>query len=84
MTDDTPDLPPEIQARRFVEDQALDYGGKRIKLAAELAANTNLIRRLLPDAIAAGIPVERYAQMVGVSRQTLYRWRDDMTHHGSA
>jgi hypothetical protein len=74
MNDDH-DLPIEMQARREVEDRALTYGTKRLKLTVELAANTNLIRRLLPEAIEKGVPIERFAQMVGVSRQTLYRWQ---------
>jgi hypothetical protein len=75
MSKNSNDLPPEVQVRRNVEDQAMEAGAKRLRLAAELEANTNRIRRLLPEAIAAGIPIDRYAQMVGISRQTLHRWR---------
>ena len=78
MNDDH-DLPAEIQARRAVEDEAVAFGVKRLQLATELEANTNLIRRRLPEAIAKGIPIERYAQMVGVSRQTLHRWREKVS-----
>jgi DNA-binding XRE family transcriptional regulator len=28
------------------------------------------------DAAEVGIPFDTYAKLVGVSRQTLYRWRD--------
>jgi len=30
----------------------------------------------MQDAVAAGIPIDTYAKLVGVSRQTLYRWRE--------
>jgi hypothetical protein len=31
---------------------------------------------LIPEAVDAGIPFDTFAKLVGVSRQTLYRWRD--------
>ena len=84
MSDKGSYLAIEVQIRRNMEDQALELGRKRLKLAAEVEANMNIIRRRLPEAIAAGIPVEHYAQMVRVSRQTLHRWREAAAHAGSS
>jgi transcriptional regulator GlxA family with amidase domain len=77
-----PPLPPEIQARlaiearRKLEDWAFKLGEDRRQLDGQLDANTKAIVELLPQAIEAGIPLEQLATMVGVSRQTLYRWQE--------
>lgn len=79
MKDNQPhdDLSAKMQARRSVEDQALEYGAERRDLTAKLDANTERIRRLLHEAIKHGVPIEQFAKMVGVTRQTLYHWRGE-------
>lgn len=41
-----------------------------------MARNTQGIIDLLRDAEGAGVPYEQLAQLLGVSRQTLFRWRE--------
>jgi hypothetical protein len=77
------DLPPEIQARRSVEDRALKLGAERAELDAQMALNTLAIKALMGEAEAAQLPLEGFAKMVGVSRQTLYHWRNETGFPGS-
>jgi hypothetical protein len=70
------DLPPDMQARRAVEDRAVQLGAERRGLDDQAAANTQAIIDLLPQAETAGVPLEHLAGLLTVSRQTLYRWRD--------
>lgn len=70
------DLPPDIQARRAIEDRAATLGAERRGFEAGLAANTHLIIDLLRDADGVGIPHEQLAQLLGVSRQSIYNWRE--------
>jgi transposase-like protein len=51
-------------------------GAERTQLAGRLRNNTAKIDALLLRAVDVGIPIEHYSRMVGVSRQTLYRWRN--------
>jgi hypothetical protein len=69
------DLPPDMQVRREVEDRALKLGAERAELENRLGTNTEQISDLLSKALDAGVPIDHYARMVGVSRQTLHRWR---------
>ncbi|HXM87033.1 MAG TPA: helix-turn-helix domain-containing protein [Solirubrobacteraceae bacterium] len=70
------DLPPEVELRRAIEDRAIQLGTERHDLDSRLAANTQGIIDLLHDAQGAGVPYEQLAALVGVSRQTLFRWRE--------
>jgi len=65
----------DIQRRRAIEDRAIELGEERQRLERETDTNTEKIRHLLDEAIAAGIPIEQYARMTTISRQTLHRWR---------
>jgi hypothetical protein len=69
------DLPPEMQARREFEDQALKLGAERARLEGQLGTNLEQIVDLLEKAHEVGVPIDHYARMVGVRRQQLYRWR---------
>jgi hypothetical protein len=65
-----------INKRHGIETLAVEAGEKRAKLDDELAVNTQWIIDLMPKALEAGIPLDTFAKLVGVSRQTLYRWRE--------
>jgi DNA invertase Pin-like site-specific DNA recombinase len=69
-------IPQDIQARREVEDQLVQLGSKRNKLESKMAANIESIVAAIPRATEAGIPFDGIARLVGVSRQTLYRWQE--------
>jgi hypothetical protein len=71
-----PDLPQDLQATRAVEDRLVSLGAERSQLEAKLGENLEAIVDEIPTATDAGIPFDRIAHLVGVSRQTLYRWRD--------
>jgi DNA invertase Pin-like site-specific DNA recombinase len=70
------EIPPDLQARRAVEDELVRLGSKRNRLESELAANIEAIVAAIPKAIETGIPFDGVAKLVGVSRQTLYRWQE--------
>jgi hypothetical protein len=72
-------IPPDIQAKRAIEDRALTLGNERRGFEAGLAANSHLIMDLLRDAEGSGVPLDHIAQLVGVSRQTLHRWRNEVS-----
>jgi hypothetical protein len=69
-------LPPDIQARRTIEDRAATLGAERRGFEVGLTANTHQIIDLLRDADGVGIPQEQLAQLLGVSRQSIYNWRE--------
>jgi DNA invertase Pin-like site-specific DNA recombinase len=69
------DLPPDLQARRVVEDELAKLGSERNRIESEAGANIEAVVAAIPDAIEAGIPFDGIARLVGVSRQTLYRWQ---------
>jgi hypothetical protein len=66
----------EILARRAIEDRAIALGDQRGELEDRLAENTTAILDLLRDWEGSGIPLDRLASLVGVSRQTLHHWRE--------
>ena len=69
-------IPSNIQARRAVEDRAIRLGGERRDLDNRVAVNTQAIIDLLPSAANAGVPFDHVATLVGITRQTLYRWQE--------
>jgi DNA-binding transcriptional regulator YiaG len=69
-------LPNSIKARREIEDRAAQLGAKRAKLQSRLAANTSSMTELVRRAEGSGIPYEELAALLGVSRQTLFNWRE--------
>ena len=71
-----PDLSQNLQATRAIEDRLVQLGAERAGLEAKLGENLEAIVDEIPAATEAGIPFDRIAHLVGVSRQTLYRWRD--------
>lgn len=51
-------------------------GRERPKLEAKMAENTQEIIDRLPEAQEAGVPLDTFAKLVGVSRPTLYKWKE--------
>jgi len=74
------DLPPNIQARRAIEDRAAKLGAQRRGYETGLARNTQEIIDLLRDADGSGVPLEQLAALLGVSRQSIYNWREIASH----
>jgi ParB-like chromosome segregation protein Spo0J len=68
-------LPPDIQARREVEDEAAKLGLQRAALNTTLAENTASVKELLAVALDVGVTMETIATLTGISRQTLHQWR---------
>jgi hypothetical protein len=68
--------PPDLQARRAIEDRAIELGAERGDLTARTMYNTHAIIDLLRDPAHATLPLDHLANMLGVSRQSLYRWRE--------
>jgi hypothetical protein len=72
------DLPPDLQARRAVEDELARLGSERNRLESEAGTNLETIVAAIPRATEVGIPFDGIAHLVGVSRQTLYRWQGSL------
>jgi hypothetical protein len=68
----------ERQQRRLRHEEYADQlGRERREAESELAASTQAIIDELPKAQEAGVPLDTFAKLVGVSRQTLYHWREE-------
>lgn len=70
------DLNQSIQARRAIEDRLIQLGNERDELTRKTSENIQAITDAMAVAVEAGIPIEYVAQLVRVSRQTLYRWKE--------
>ncbi len=66
----------KLRERQNCEAEAADLGAERSGVEEVLLQNSEAIAELMPKALAVGIPLDTFAQLVRVSRQTLYRWRD--------
>jgi CRP-like cAMP-binding protein len=75
--DDMDSLTPTIQARRAAEDRVARLAEERRDLDNRVAANTQAIVAAMPEALDAGMTFDQLAELIGVSRQTLYRWPRD-------
>ena len=58
------------------EDRAARLGAERRELDGRIEANTRAVVELLKDAEGTGVSYDQLAQLIGVSRQTLYHWRE--------
>jgi triphosphoribosyl-dephospho-CoA synthetase len=67
--------------RENIQKLAAEWGAERSKLEEDMATNTGVILDHIPVALEAGLSMEAYAALVGVSRQTLYRWQDSARIH---
>jgi hypothetical protein len=72
------ELPSDLQAQRDFEDQTLKLGKERDALETKLGNNLEQIVDLLEMAPEHGVSMERFATLIGVRRQQLYRWRDSI------
>lgn len=72
------ELPPDVQARRAVEDNAIKLGRERAKLEGRLDQIIEEAIELMEAAERAGVSVERLARLIQISRPTLYRWRESV------
>jgi transposase-like protein len=70
------ELEQNLQARRAIEDRLIRLGRERKDVERALSANIQAITDAMTEAVDAGIPVEQVSKLVGVSRQTLYRWSE--------
>jgi hypothetical protein len=59
-----------------VEDKAIRLGRERSRLEGRLGEMIEEAVELMGDAERNGVPIERLAELIQVSRPTLYRWRD--------
>jgi hypothetical protein len=69
-------LPPDVEARRTVENEALRLGDERARLLGEVGANLDAMLDGFDRAKEVGISIEQYASHLKVRRQDLYRWRN--------
>jgi DNA invertase Pin-like site-specific DNA recombinase len=73
----------KLEWRQGLEQLALKTGQEHAQLADDLAASRQfIVSELLPKAAAAGIPLDATAKLLGISRQTLYRWQAAMPKPG--
>jgi hypothetical protein len=73
------DLKQDLQATRAVEDELIRLGSERSRLERQLGVNLEQIVDAIPEATALRISFDHIAGLVGVSRQTLYRWQRSLS-----
>ncbi|MGV4986123.1 hypothetical protein ACVB8X_19600 [Streptomyces sp. NRAIS4] len=74
---DTPASTPE-DARAKAVRQLVEPGKERVRLASELERLDTHLRPLILEAISAGVPTRRVAELTGISRATVARWGKDV------
>jgi hypothetical protein len=70
------DLPPDLQPRRRIEDRLIGLGDERRELQDKTKGTVKAMIDLVPEAQQAGISFDGIAKLIGVPRQTLYRWQE--------
>lgn len=70
------DLPPDVRMRRELEDRILQLGARRRELQDETRTIVKEMVDLIPEAQRAGVSFDGIAKLIGVPRQTLYRWQE--------
>ena len=69
----------KLEKRQGTERIAVETGEARARAQDELRSNMQfVVEELMPRAAEQDIPLDRLAELLGVSRQTLYRWRDEL------
>lgn len=67
----------KLEWRQGLERLALEKGREHSKHVDDVASSRQfIVDELMPKAAEAGIPFDTLANLLGLSRQTLYRWRD--------
>ncbi|MFF4604001.1 helix-turn-helix domain-containing protein [Streptomyces sp. NPDC001339] len=61
-------------ARAQAVRQLMEPGEERVRLSAELERLDAKLRPLILEAIEAGVPYRRVAELTGISRATVARW----------
>lgn len=67
------EIPPDIQARRTLEEHAIALGHERATLQAREAEIITQAIALMDQEL---IPANELARLLQIDRTTLYRWRD--------
>jgi len=66
----------KLEWRQGLETLALETGQKHAQHLDDLASSRQfIVEQLIPKATDAGIPFDALAKLLGISRQTLYRWQ---------
>ncbi len=66
---------PGVQARRDVQDKAIELGDERARLETRLAEMTSEALELMSAAERNGLCIEALAELIQINRTTLYRRR---------
>ncbi|MEV7390233.1 helix-turn-helix domain-containing protein [Streptomyces sp. NPDC091215] len=72
MADALPTTPEDARAKAV--RQLVEPGEERVRLAAELERLDARLRPLILEAVSAGVPYRRLAELTGISRATVARW----------
>jgi DNA invertase Pin-like site-specific DNA recombinase len=68
----------KLDRRQGLERIALERGQKYTQLKDDLASERQfIVEELIPKFAEADIPFDSLAKLLGISRQTLYRWQGD-------
>jgi len=66
----------KLEWRQGIERLALETGQSHARHLDDLASSRQfIVEELIPKAADAGIPFDALARLLGISRQTLYRWQ---------
>jgi DNA-directed RNA polymerase specialized sigma24 family protein len=71
---DSEHAPTPEEARASAARSLAEPGRERLRLVARLEEVDKSIRPLVAQAVAAGLPYRRIAELTGVSRATVGRW----------
>jgi DNA invertase Pin-like site-specific DNA recombinase len=67
----------KLEWRQGLERLALETGQKHAQHLDDLASSRQfIVEELIPKAAEAGISFDALAKLLGISRQTLYRWQE--------
>ncbi|MFK0105683.1 helix-turn-helix domain-containing protein [Streptomyces sp. NPDC091217] len=72
VADALPTTPEDARAKAV--RQLVEPGEERVRLAAELERLDARLRPLILEAVSAGVPYRRLAELTGISRATVARW----------
>lgn len=74
----------KLEWRQGLETLALETGEKHAQHLADLASSRQfIVQELIPQAAEANISFDALAKLLGISRQTLYRWQETLRNRES-